>query len=543
MTSRSSRILSLSLALGVVNRVSAACEDYIGDEIARFSGECSLSNLEAALAEKGCSPEDLGVSSVDVAELCDDDAPIQFGEIQGSHQLDRRYMNGGGPLIDSLDGFEVEAGNIKRFRDNVSERALIDWPEYEALFDYNAKDAPENEDPHGYISNFDLTESCNLNTVMCCFIDDMNGSGFEEGDVTTDVCNHDIGSSPKSNHIKYGWSFFDGEETDTHCVGFTWADGSPEDYYKGNALFDVSLANTVNKGYFKSVPGAPLCACIEQMPVVEQAKCRTATGTSLEWVFKLRNTDDGSLVLHATNEASITYADCANPDLKEQVKATHDGTDIATLIDDYLVGVDGCAEANVEFLNDRFYVPGNTGGTKPYSAITEDYGWKIVVGEGVRFNPPDIDRVAADAEFRSLINAGCTDADENERPCLIRRFCDSCAESHRDIYYKRLTDLASAGSHDFLDLFLNNWFNGVDIANTFNVDFELYSSYADAMAGTNRWTFCNFNDPSVGFPRDCGPTGAVWYQWTQFDKNLARNGHKRGAVHAAFYVEIPDTSA
>ncbi len=28
-----------------------------------------------------------------------------------------------------------------------------------------------------------------------------------------------------------------------------------------------------------------------------------------------------------------------------------------------------------------------------------------------------------------------------------------------------------------------------------------------------KWRFCNFNDPGVGFPRDCGPNGPVGGQW------------------------------
>ncbi|CAL6335300.1 unnamed protein product [Bathycoccus prasinos] len=32
-------------------------------------------------------------------------------------------------------------------------------------------------------------------------------------------------------------------------------------------------------------------------------------------------------------------------------------------------------------------------------------------------------------------------------------------------------------------------------------------------SGSNKWPFCNYNDPDVGFPRDCGPNGAVGNTW------------------------------
>merc|ERR1711982_114168 len=50
------------------------------------------------------------------------------------------------------------------------------------------------------------------------------------------------------------------------------------------------------------------------------------------------------------------------------------------------------------------------------------------------------------------------------------------------------------------------WFdniNGVKF-NVMGVDFTLHSSFEDAKAGKNPWLFCNYNEPNIGFPRDCG---------------------------------------
>lgn len=37
----------------------------------------------------------------------------------------------------------------------------------------------------------------------------------------------------------------------------------------------------------------------------------------------------------------------------------------------------------------------------------------------------------------------------------------------------------------------------------------------------NRWVFCNYDDPTVGFPRDCGIKGSVPYQWNAINRNSA----------------------
>ncbi len=51
-----------------------------------------------------------------------------------------------------------------------------------------------------------------------------------------------------------------------------------------------------------------------------------------------------------------------------------------------------------------------------------------------------------------------------------------------------------------------------------NVDFQLFSTLNDALTGSGAWQYCDYDDPSVGFPRDCGPTGSVWWQWNSWSK-------------------------
>lgn len=514
---------SLIIAL-VAHRANAACSGIISTIPAGLP--CNYDNFIKNLVS-GCTVDELGFANAAtaIADLCLYDGPVQFMEINGYYQLDKRYFNGGGPLIDGPAPFHIEASRILRFEGNLADSTLINWPEYDAIVDYN-------EGVHRYPPNFNLVDSCQLNTVMCCFIDDVDDNGFQANDSTTDVCRHDLSNSPKSNHIKDGWSIFPNAEAPTHCVGFTWEDGEESDIFKGNALYDVSLRNTAIKGYYKSIPGAPLCGCIEQMPVVEKADCRTATGGQISYSFTV---DDETGKVSAHNSVDVTYEDCADGrDLKGHFKVKH--AENADAIDEHLVGEGGCAADNELYLNNEKFLQPQAHASK-YLTITEEDGWKLVVGEGIRFQPPNIDDEAQDTEFRHLINGGCTNPDNSPRPCIIRRFCDSCSlDTHRDIYYKRITEIPPFGTEAntvyFLDLFMNNWFNAP--ANVLNADFELYSTYEDALRGTNKWVWCNYNDPGIGFPRDCRPgSNSSPNQWNSY----VRDGGT--ANHHAFYVELP----
>ena len=94
---------------------------------------------------------------------------------------------------------------------------------------------------------------------------------------------------------------------------------------------------------------------------------------------------------------------------------------------------------------------------------------------------------------------------------IVRIGYSDYRQQYNLIVYKRLT---SSKSVDVWSLFHENWFDQRrNVKNTFNKDFELYSTLNDAIAGRGRWRFCNFNDPGIGFPRDCGVERGVGSQW------------------------------
>jgi len=115
---------------------------------------------------------------------------------------------------------------------------------------------------------------------------------------------------------------------------------------------------------------------------------------------------------------------------------------------------------------------------------------------------------------------------------IIRRRCFECVFTHRDIYYRRFDPNGVVPADlDILHILKNYWY---DIpGNQFHIDFELYSTYEDALNNENAWQFCNFNHANVGFPRDCGPTVRIHNQWNAWEP--VGNNHGRGNV--AFYVE------
>jgi len=165
-------------------------------------------------------------------------------------------------------------------------------------------------------------------------------------------------------------------------------------------------------------------------------------------------------------------------------------------------------------LNDKFLVRGAPGEEYP----VDTNKWDIVVGKGKYYVP---------AKGETFLRAGV----ENSANKILYRYCKDCAGTHQHIFYKRLT--AIPAELQFLDLFMDNWF---DTHNVLGVDFNLFSTYEDAENDENPWLFCNYNDPTVGFPRDCGPTGYKSWKWNKFYNT-------GGQYNVAYYVEKSSADA
>jgi len=88
-------------------------------------------------------------------------------------------------------------------------------------------------------------------------------------------------STKDATHVDDGSAIFlsDGEGP-VHCHGLAWGqDESEADFrYRANNLFYVSMSDHLHdRGYVRSVQGAPMCGCVESMPIVSRSDCTEIT--------------------------------------------------------------------------------------------------------------------------------------------------------------------------------------------------------------------------------------------------------------------------
>jgi len=375
------------------------------------------------------------------------DKRFKFEDVMAKGYIwDQNFFNGGTAYnsIEDDSIIDEQAIRIQAVADEISGSKIIGFPHYLPNFEY-----------------------CDLNAVMCCYIakKEDNATNGEPAD-TTDICYHDMSKSQRASRTQRGIASFLGDsEGNAHCEAFAWDDKTGP--YKGNTLFHVAMEkNWMQNQYTRAVPGAPMCACIEQMPVVSSAAC---TDTGVVQDLEITTSSDGSLCLKLT-KSEITFSDCGGDDF-----ATHD-----TSVSDHVVG--SCPDTPPQ-LADQGYQP-------------RDAAWTPIYGKGDLYYPAmDTNKV------RDLVNDGL-------KP--IKRTCLDCLNSHYNIYYQRLTPIPD--DLDIMDILLLNWFD--DTGNEFNKDFKLYSTLLDAQEDKNAWTYCNFMYAKIGFPRDCGPDRKIDGQWT-----------------------------
>jgi hypothetical protein len=249
---------------------------------------------------------------------------------------------------------EHEAYRILETYEGAAQKKIIAWPGSLPNFQY--------VDPAT-----DEIQGCALTAAMCCWIQDRQVDGAGDCDAehdencvdadpegNTDVCYVDMSRAQQSNHVAAGFAIFDGagnEEGKAYCHGFAWSadENNASHRYKGNALFHVAMyENLYTNGYARNVPGAPMCGCMEQMPVVTEAAC-TKVNVALESVTFIFAVADQSVTAALVN--TVTYTDCG--DLKTHFDVLSDTDD--TNIEDTLVGDGGCPAAVNAFLGTKGY--------------------------------------------------------------------------------------------------------------------------------------------------------------------------------------------
>lgn len=171
-----------------------------------------------------------------------------------------------------------DAERVDDLYETVAERVPFEWP--------------------SHVDNFD---NCEIRAAMCCWVSDRQ-AGDNNGNCNTpydqncldadpadntELCAVDMSRSPESVHVNDGISIYaggynglDGNARDTegptHCHGFAWGldQYEADARYKANNLFYVSMYDHMyQRGYVRNVPGAPMCGCVEKMPIVSRADC------------------------------------------------------------------------------------------------------------------------------------------------------------------------------------------------------------------------------------------------------------------------------
>jgi len=229
------------------------------------------------------------------------------------------------------------------------------------------------EFPDG-LSNF---ENCDIGAAMCCWIQDRQANDnngncdtpYDQNCVdkdpmdNTDICYVDMTRDNSSSNVPAGFAIFEDEsEGDTHCHGFAWdSDNSAVDaLYKGNNLFYVSMYDHLySRGYVRTVPGAPMCACVEQMPVVSRSDC---TEMSIEESFSVTYSANSKSFEASLDNVSIEYASCEgangnNNDLEAYFErlvneGRRDPSELECL-QEILVGEDNCEDAISDLLSNQ----------------------------------------------------------------------------------------------------------------------------------------------------------------------------------------------
>ena len=196
----------------------------------------------------------------------------------------------------------------------------------------------------GYFSNlYNGDKECRMGAITCCYT--ANRKGNEEDN--SEACAHDMYLSAKSNHIKgRAYTIFDTKSTDkTFCTGFAWEPNSFSDAVKYNTLAHMAMKdNLYDSGRVKNIPGAPMCGCVEQMPIITNAACTEAV--------------EGYMInmVEQSISLSLSWVPCET-NLLEHYAKLEGRTDTETrFMKDKIVGEGNCKGAIKDFLNDKMLV-------------------------------------------------------------------------------------------------------------------------------------------------------------------------------------------
>jgi len=240
-------------------------------------------------------------------------------------QITAEYLDGGS--VWNYANSNDDTATIERVASTVATSRLLAWPDHHAL------------------------EHCDIGAAMCCSA--VSRTDPVANDPNAEVCYVDIKASKRTARVRDGYSIYTQDQAnDVYCEAFAWGTdgGSMQSALKGNALFQAGFANMLD-GSVEQIPGAPLCGCLDRMPVVTNAKCTqvTSTDSTVNVTFdKSLGVFDSSLAL-----GTISTSDCG--DIVDHYRALEGGEDTpeSLYVAGRVVGATGCTEATTSFLSSK----------------------------------------------------------------------------------------------------------------------------------------------------------------------------------------------
>lgn len=314
--------------------------------LATVNGECTVSNFATTVGGEGQLASLLNTATSNLATVLKDrcdaalnptvDLSIAIGK---GPQFLKNFLDGGSTWNDHK---ETPDGKYKLSEDAAIIPQLHDQAETTV---FGAPDGGADAAYPGYFSNFHRGDKeCPLGVIQCCYTGSRSLTGSFTGNAN--MCALDLADAGKSNHIhNHAYTVYDSQSQDqAYCAGFAYEDGSFGDAVKYNTLFHIAMkTNLYDKGYVRNIPGAPLCGCVEQMPIVDNSECIKAVES-----YKI----DGQ----GNISANISWSSCDGKNLKEYYDSLDGRTSTEkAFVDTMLIEKGECAAASTSFMNEQMY--------------------------------------------------------------------------------------------------------------------------------------------------------------------------------------------
>lgn len=320
-----------------------------------ITGECTVANFESGVGDRATLAGILGVNNdVDAIQAALDtkcesarQPDLDLSDAIGKGpQFLKNFLDGGTTWNDNYESggnydLSVDADIIPDLHENKARTTVFATPDGGTSANY----------PRYFSNFFNGEKECRLGVIECCY------TASRSPDTNTipglvdnaEMCALDLTLAAKSNHIaspdfRPSFTFYGTQDQDdTYCSGFAYDEGSFGDDVKYNTLFHMAMmTNLYEKNYVKNIPGAPLCGCLEQMPVVDNADCvKEREGYKID--------SDGNVSIN------LGWMDCGMDLYSYYESLPRKGTMEKSFVKEKIVGKGNCEAAAISFMNQKMY--------------------------------------------------------------------------------------------------------------------------------------------------------------------------------------------